>query len=156
MSSSLVRVTRKLYFDAGHRIPDHASVCRSVHGHRYTLEVTLAGPVRAQPGASDNGMVVDFADIKKIANEQIVSVWDHAFLVYRDDQPLCDFLHTLPNTRTVVLDQVPTAENLALLIFETLAPAYRAAFGNQLFLQKVVLYETPNCSAEVSHEAASG
>ena len=38
-----MRITRRLEFDAGHRIPDHASQCRHLHGHRYALEITLSG-----------------------------------------------------------------------------------------------------------------
>ena len=42
-----VRITRRLEFDAGHRIPNHASQCRHLHGHRYAIEVTLSGEVRS-------------------------------------------------------------------------------------------------------------
>ncbi|MDP2056292.1 MAG: 6-carboxytetrahydropterin synthase, partial [Thiobacillus sp.] len=35
-------ITRRLEFDAGHRIPNHASQCRHLHGHRYALEITLS------------------------------------------------------------------------------------------------------------------
>lgn len=148
-SLSGVSITRRLAFDAGHRIPDHGSVCRSVHGHRYTLELTLTGPVSQRPGQADSGMVLDFADVKRIAHERIIDRWDHAFLVYEHDQPLRGFLESLPGNRTVVLDRVPTAENLATIIFELLAPAYQQVFGDSLSLSKVVLYETPNCWAEV-------
>ena len=37
----MLTITRKLEFDAGHRIPDHNSQCRNLHGHRYTLLITL-------------------------------------------------------------------------------------------------------------------
>ncbi|MHB8760606.1 MAG: 6-pyruvoyl trahydropterin synthase family protein, partial [Thiobacillus sp.] len=35
-------ITRRLEFDAGHRIPNHGSQCRHLHGHRYALEITLS------------------------------------------------------------------------------------------------------------------
>ena len=38
-------ITRRLEFDAGHRIPHHASQCRYMHGHRYAIEITLSGEV---------------------------------------------------------------------------------------------------------------
>ena len=41
----MITITRKLEFDAGHRIPDHKSQCRNLHGHRYTIEITLVGEV---------------------------------------------------------------------------------------------------------------
>ncbi|MCD0502689.1 6-carboxytetrahydropterin synthase QueD [Bordetella petrii] len=144
----MISVTRRLEFDAGHRIPDHRSQCRNLHGHRYVLEITLAGDVVDAPGASDNGMVMDFSDIKAIAKRHIVDPWDHAFLVYRDDGAVRGFLDSLPDHKTVVLDCIPTAENLAAVIFRTLAPHYQGHYGGQLRLARVRLYETPNCWAD--------
>ena len=119
----MISVTRRLEFDAGHRIPDHRSQCRNLHGHRYVLEITLTGDVVQAPGESDNGMLMDFSEIKQIA-KHIVDVWDHAFLVYEGDAAVRGFLDTLPGHKTVVLDRIPTAENLAAIVFETLAPHY--------------------------------
>lgn len=143
-----MRITRKLEFDAGHRIPDHASQCRHLHGHRYTLEVSLSGHVVDAAGQAINGMVMDFAEVKAIAKAAVVDRWDHAFLVYRGDRLVADFLETLPGHKTVVLDVVPTAENLARLAFRILDPLYRDTYGNQLRLERVRLYETPNCWAD--------
>ena len=78
----MITITRKLEFDAGHRIPDHNSQCRNLHGHRYTLLITLIGEVVKQDGVSDNGMIMDFSDVKELALEHLVSLWDHAFFVY--------------------------------------------------------------------------
>ena len=144
-TASAVTVTRRLEFDAGHRIPDHRSQCRNLHGHRYVMEITLAGPVVDEPGAPDNGMVIDFSDIKAIANEHIISRWDHAFLVYAQDTPVRQFLESLPGHKTVVLDSFPTAENLAREAFRILAPLYHNRYGQDLRLTRVRLYETPNC-----------
>lgn len=144
----MISVTRALHFDAGHRIPDHASQCRNLHGHRYTLEITLEGEVSEQAGASDSGMVMDFSEVKAIAKALIVDRWDHAFLVYRDDQAVRTFLESLPDHKTVVLDRIPTAENLARIAFDTLSEAYQSSFGRHLVLRRVRLYETPNCWAD--------
>src|SRR5512145_1543646 len=123
-----MRITRRLEFDAGHRIPDHASQCRHLHGHRYAIEVTLAGAIVRAEGKPINGMVMDFADVKRIVAEHVVSRWDHAFLAYRGDGAIVDFLATLPGHKTVLLDVVPTAENLAAEAFRLLAPAYRDTY----------------------------
>jgi 6-pyruvoyltetrahydropterin/6-carboxytetrahydropterin synthase len=89
-------------------------------------------------------MVMDFSDVKRIAKERVVDAWDHAFLVYRGDAMVLDFLNTIPGHKTVVLDVVPTAENLAKVAFDLLDSAYRDTFGNNLKLERVRLYETPN------------
>jgi 6-pyruvoyltetrahydropterin/6-carboxytetrahydropterin synthase len=145
-----MHITRRLEFDAGHRIPNHNSQCKHLHGHRYAIEITLSGKVIDTEGASEQGMVMDFSDVKRIAKARVVDVWDHAFLVYRGDKSVLDFLNTLPDHKTVVLEVIPTAENLARIAFELLDDAYRDTFGNELRLERVRLYETPNNWADHS------
>jgi 6-pyruvoyltetrahydropterin/6-carboxytetrahydropterin synthase len=143
-----MQITRRLEFDAGHRIPLHHSQCRHLHGHRYALEVTLSGEIINDARSSNDGMVMDFGDVKEIAKVHLIDKWDHAFLVAASDKPVVDFLDTLPGHKTVVLDAVPTAENLARIAFKILEPLYRDTYGNHLRLERVRLYETPNCWAD--------
>lgn len=143
-----IAITRRLEFDAGHRLPNHDSQCRNIHGHRYALEITLSSEVIREEGAADDGMVMDFSDIKRIANEKLVDLWDHAFLVYRGDKVMVNFLAAITGHKTVVLDVVPTAENLAQAAFTILREAYHDRFGYVLALTRVRLYETPNCWAD--------
>lgn len=149
----MLTITRKLEFDAGHRIPDHNSQCRNLHGHRYALHVTLTGALIEQEGRPDAGMIMDFSDIKALANRHLVEQWDHAFLVYEKDVAVRQFLESLPDHKTVVLDRIPTVENLAQIAFDTLKPVFASQTG--LRLTKITLYETPNCWAEVTDEAAA-
>lgn len=137
-------ITRRLEFDAGHRIPNHNSQCKHLHGHRYAIEITLSGDIITTEGQSEQGMVMDFSDVKRVAKEKVVDAWDHAFLVYRGDRAVCDFLASMPGHKTVVLDVVPTAENLAQTAFDILNGAYRDVYGNNLRLERVRIYETPN------------
>jgi 6-pyruvoyltetrahydropterin/6-carboxytetrahydropterin synthase len=146
----MITITRKLEFDAGHRIPDHKSQCRNLHGHRYTLEITLVGEVIEEEGSSDNGMIMDFSDVKALAKTHLVDVWDHAFLVYAKDTAVRSFLATIPDHKTVVIDKIPTVENLARTAFDTLRTVYHDRYGTGLRLHKLVLHETPNCWAEIT------
>ena len=143
-----MRITRRLEFDSGHRIPNHSSLCRHLHGHRYALEVTLSGDVVATRGDAREGMVMDFAEVKEIARRTVVDVWDHAFLAWREDRAVLEFLATLPDHRTVVFTAPPTAEHLAQAAFDLLEPAYRTQYGAHLTLERVRLFETPNCWAD--------
>jgi 6-pyruvoyltetrahydropterin/6-carboxytetrahydropterin synthase len=143
-------IMKRLEFDAGHRIPNHASKCRNLHGHRYALEITLVGEPIDAPGTSSHGMLEDFSDVKRLAMEHLVEPWDHAFLVYEGDTQVLALLAALPGHKTVVLPRVPTAENLVALAFETLAPIYTDRFGNGLRLERVRLWETPTCWADFS------
>ncbi|MDR0563929.1 MAG: 6-carboxytetrahydropterin synthase [Azoarcus sp.] len=145
-----MRITRRLEFDAGHRIPNHIGQCRHLHGHRYAIEISLEGEIISAPEDAANGMVLDFGEIKRIAWEKVLSLWDHAFIVWRQDARVVDFLASLPDHKTVILDAVPTAENLAAEAFNILDAAYRDVWGNVLRLERVRLFETPNCWADAT------
>ena len=145
-----MQITTRLEFDAGHRIPNHKSQCRNLHGHRYALEITLSGDIINQE-ISENGMVMDFSDVKRIARESVVDVWDHAFLVYAKDVEVLNFLNTLANHKTVIFPSVPTAENMAAEAFKILKNQYQDTYGNHLKLARVRLYETPNSWADATN-----
>ena len=143
-----MRITRRLEFDAGHRIPHHASLCRHLHGHRYAIEVTVSGEIVATDSDPEQGMVADFAGIKTLAQQHVVEPWDHAFLAYAKDTVVVDFLKSLPGHRTVIFDAPPTAEHLAETAFHILERALAAAYGKRIRLERVRMYETPNCWAD--------
>ena len=130
-------------------MPDTASPTTTASANTCTAIATpsrsrLSGDVITTEGVSEQGMVMDFSDVKHIAKQHVVDAWDHAFLVYRGDKVVLDFLNTLPGHKTVVLDVIPTAENLAKVAFDLLQDAYHDTYGNHLRLERVRLYETPN------------
>ena len=96
-----MRITRRLEFDAGHRIPNHNSECRHLHGHRYAIEVTVSGDMVTADGDAEQGMVTDFASVKSLMQQHIVAAWDHAFLAYAKDEVIVDFLHVVDRMRTI-------------------------------------------------------
>ena len=143
-----MRITRRLEFDAGHRIPNHESQCRHLHGHRYAIEVTVSGDIVIAEGAAEQGMVADFSGVKSLVHKHIIESWDHAFLAYAKDQVVVDFLHSIPGHRTVLFDAPPTAEHLSLVAFRLLEHAFAGAYGKRICVERVRIYETPNCWAD--------
>jgi len=143
-----MRITRRLEFDAGHRIPNHNSQCRHLHGHRYAIEVTLSGQVIATAGAADQGMVLDFSAVKAITQQHVAEPWDHAFLAWRQDEAVVAFLAGMPGHKTVLFEAPPTAEHLAQTAFDVLEPLFQNHYGNGLQLERVRIFETPNCWAD--------
>ena len=143
-----MRITRRLEFDAGHRIPNHASLCRHLHGHRYAIEVTVSGAIVATEGDSEQGMVADFAGVKALVQQHVVEPWDHAFLAYARDHAVVAFLRSIPGHRTVLFDAPPTAEHLALTACGILERAFARAYGKRIRIERVRIYETPNCWAD--------
>ena len=139
-----MEITTRMEFDSGHRIPSHKSSCKNLHGHRYAIEVTLKGEIIDKENDSDYGMVMDFKDAKELIRKTIVEPWDHAFLVYEKDLEVIHFLNSLKGHKTVILDKVPTAENMALIAFNLLKNVFVKTFQNDIVPIRVRLFETPN------------
>lgn len=152
-----VEITRRVEFDAGHRIPHHASKCRNIHGHRYRLEATVSGPVLEARGESDDGMIVDFGLLKQVMNTWVADKWDHAFLCWEGDGGMLGILDAahdeIGHHRTIIMPDVPTAENLAQAAFRLIDGGLRQVAA-PFELVRVRLYETPNCWADATKEGA--
>jgi len=122
-------VTAKLTFSAAHRLHnprfdakwnrDMYDKCDNPrgHGHNYTLEVSVEGPIDP-----DTGMVIDLKKLKDIMRRAVIDRVDHTNL--NED---VDFLR----------DVIPTAENLAVEFWKQLAP--QISEGR---LRRIVLHET--------------
>jgi 6-pyruvoyltetrahydropterin/6-carboxytetrahydropterin synthase len=97
-------------------------------------------------------MVMDFSEIKALAHLHLIDPWDHAFLAYSGDYTVVNFLRAIPRHKTVILDCVPTAENLANKAFEILERVFDDRYEGRLRLERIRLYETPNCWADAVRE----
>lgn len=135
-----VAVCKIFTFDAAHQLVGHHGKCANLHGHTYKLEVVVKGPVVNEAGASSEGFVIDFQDLKKIVNERIVDQWDHSFLAMGNEA----VLETLDrsNSKVTLLGFRTTAENLSAYICYELKQAGLSVYS-------VKLWETPTAWAEV-------
>ena len=145
------QITRKLEFDAGHRVLGHESKCKHIHGHRYVAEVTVEAKE-----LDSISRVVDFSVVKTLVGGWIDEYWDHNLILNENDplvmeankQPIESTEHYLkrivgrlpyliPNLEN------PTAEVMAKILFhkaQELLP--------NLAVTHVRLYETPACWAD--------
>lgn len=99
-----MKIAKEFDWEMGHRLPFHKGKCKNLHGHSYKLIIELEG------GLDENGMVLDFYDVKKIV-APIIEKLDHAFLVYKEDKELVEALKKL-NSKYVETKFQPTAENI--------------------------------------------
>lgn len=141
----MTTATIRLGFDSAHRLPNHHGKCANLHGHRYELEVTVTGDVKRQAGASDNGMLCDFAELKKTIKDCIVDPLDHKALLEVGDKCLTG------DMPVIWFNDPPTAECLAQYIFDTLESEIRKDWATLwVELHNVRLFETPNCWVDVT------
>lgn len=136
-------ITRRFEWDMGHRVTNHASKCQNLHGHRYVALVTLSADLVDTHGASDEGMVQDFAEVKERLGAWIDAEWDHGFMVWERD-PLASMLHAT-DTKVMVVPFVPTAENIAGELLRVASDLLGPV------VERVVVYETPNCTASAEY-----
>tara|TARA_B100001250_G_C19781510_1_gene782066 strand:+ start:601 stop:1050 length:450 start_codon:yes stop_codon:yes gene_type:complete len=144
----VTRIRRYVETDTGHRVPNHKSKCKHLHGHRYRFEAEIEGDVVSVSGVSDEGMLMDFSDVSEILTREIHDVIDHAFIVYKDDATVLSALENMGDEhRTLVVDFIPTAENLAKWAFEQVQPHIISTYGNKLKLVAMHVRETPKSTA---------
>ena len=139
-----MKIVKIIQWDMGHRVLNHRSICKGLHGHRYKAEICVEGALVEQEGISEEGMVIDFADIKKIAQEFIQGELDHAFMVWEKDKELLDFFENSAGHKPVIVPFTPTAENVAVFIFNKLKNKFADIFKTGLHLHSVKLWETPS------------
>lgn len=135
---SMIECTRRIEFDAAHRVIGHENKCKYVHGHRYVLEITAESS-----SLNDLGMVVDFGQLKAVMKEWIDKNLDHNIILSREDEELGKFISSHTGQGVYYIDTNPTAENIALHIKDDVVPGL---FKGEVFkISKLKLFETPNC-----------
>ena len=131
----------------GHRVLNHRSVCKGLHGHRYKAEICVSGDLVSDINVSEEGMVVDFADIKKISKDFIQEKLDHAFMVWEKDEELLSFFKNSDGHKPVIVPFTPTAENVASYIFHEIQDKFQDRYETGLKLHSIKLWETPTSYA---------
>lgn len=108
------------HFSAAHSIRGHPGRCSQLHGHNYRVVVTVTAE-----RLNDQGMVIDFADLKAICQRAI--------------DPLD---HTVLNELVPFEAVNPTAEELARHIFGLIAGELSTMSEARVKLDRVSVYES--------------
>ncbi len=125
----MYRLTVSKRFAAAHRLVNYRGQCARLHGHTWTVEVSVGGNK-----LDSCGMLVDFRTLKELVGK-IVEELDHSCL---NDLP--------PFNRN---DYNPTAENLARYIFDKLKPL----LPPDLIISEVRVWESPDVCASYREDA---
>lgn len=131
MTRIMIKTTKSFTFDAAHFLPSHKGKCANMHGHTYRLDVTVVREHgKLSNHGSDEGMVIDFADLKAIVKAEVIDKLDHKVL-------------------NDVLPFRTTAENMVAHIFEVLTDKFQSS---GVSVDRIKLWETPDSYAEACHE----
>lgn len=134
----MITCTRRIEFDAAHRILNHESKCKMLHGHRYAVEATFVAN-----NLDDLGRVIDFGEIKEVLGKWIDDNFDHNTILSIKDKALGNEIEKQTGQKIFYLDENPTAENIAKFLHEKICPQLFA--NKNVQCKKIRIYETPNC-----------
>lgn len=112
---SKIRITKQFSFESGHALYGYDGKCKNIHGHSYQLDVTVIGQPITDPEDVKYGMVIDFTDLKRIVNQEIVSVFDHA-MVFNKNTPHLELANDLASRGhdIILVDYQPTSEMMVI------------------------------------------
>ena len=129
----MYEIVKHIDFCFGHRLIDYQGKCNQPHGHNGRVEIRLASDT-----LDEMGMVADFRDVRHSIQTWIDEHLDHRMILRRDD-PLVEAIQAL-GQHAYLIDDNPTTENLARLVFEQ-----TRALGFPVIA--VTLWETPDSHA---------
>lgn len=115
-----VKVGKSFTFESAHHLLNYCGPCECNHGHSYSLNVVLYGPLNR-----DTGMVIDYKQLKAIVQKYVIDVFDHTTI---NDKMDCN----------------PTAENMLFFIWEKLEKE-----GLVKGLYEISLNETATSTASI-------
>lgn len=141
----MIRITKIFTFETAHVLYNYDGKCKNMHGHSYKLFVTVKGNPIDDINNVKNGMVVDFGDIKKIVNAEIIDVWDHSVLV-NGNSPHHELGKDLENKghKVIFCNYQPTCENMLYEIAEKI----KHQLPETVTLAYLKLHETENSYGE--------
>ncbi len=142
-----IAVTKRIEFDAAHRLFGYGGKCQNLHGHRYVAEIAISG---TQNDLRDEGMILDFSFMDLLFKTWIDDHWDHATLLHSKD-PILQTLITY-DLKVFPFDSNPTAEVMAVFLFGLATSKLRSnlvpEWKDLLSVDRVRIYETPNSYAD--------
>ena len=109
-----IRITKEFRFEMAHALYGYDGPCKNVHGHSYQLNVTLIGEPIDDSSDVKFGMVMDFTDLKKIVNDEIIDQFDHALVVNKNSPHKELANHEQWAGKIILADYQPSCENLLL------------------------------------------
>lgn len=142
---SKIRLTKSFTFETAHALYGYDGKCKNVHGHSYKLYVTVIGSPIEDNTNVKFGMVIDFGDLKKIVNEEVIDLFDHAILLNKNT-PHLELGNDLiaKGHQVIMVDYQPSCEKMIVDIAEKI----KGRLPNNVGLHSLKLRETETSFAE--------
>lgn len=144
INNSVIRLTRQFSFESAHALWNYDGPCRNIHGHSYILFVTVKGKALAGENEPKQGMLLDFTDLKKIVNETVIDIFDHALVVNGNTPHKELSIAAGISEKLIPVPYQPTCENMVVDFAQRIA----SALPNHVQLFSLRLHETASSYVE--------
>lgn len=139
-----IRVTKEFNFEIAHALWNYDGPCANIHGHSYRMFVTIIGEPMQNDKNPKNGMVIDFGDLKKIVNQEIIFPLDHAIILSHKAFESLQCTNNQMFKKQYIVDYQPTCENMVVDFAYKILKKIPAG----LKLYSIKLHETATSFAE--------
>lgn len=109
-----IRITKIFTFEMAHALSGYKGLCKHIHGHSYQLEVTIKGKPDNRSDHSEEGMVLDFSELKAIVQQEIIQPLDHALMLKKGSIPAFADSESELFGKVVWVSWQPTCENMLI------------------------------------------
>jgi len=144
LTMSKIRLTKEFRFEMAHALWNYDGLCKHFHGHSYILRVTVIGTPITDSENPKYGMVMDFGQLKKIVNEEVVDRLDHSVVINKKSNHATFLDLPQMGERVIVTDYQPTCENMIVEMAERIS----SRLPKEVKLHSLRLNETANSYAE--------
>ncbi len=139
-----IRVTKIFHFETAHALWGYDGKCANIHGHSYSLTVTVSGPMISDTKSPKQGMIIDFGDLKDVVRKNVVEHYDHTLLL-NGNSPHAEYAAVEKGFSKIELCNFqPTCENMLIDMVSRL----KSSLPKQVSLRYARLQETTSSYAE--------
>lgn len=141
---SVIRITKEFNFEMAHALYGYDGPCKNIHGHSYLLSITVKGKPIKEKKNPKFGMVIDFSELKKIVEKNIVQPFDHSLVLNKNTPHKAVGDKSNLFEKIILVNYQPTCENLLI----DFVARIRKNLPEKIRLHHLKLRETPKSFAE--------
>ncbi|MEB2785336.1 6-pyruvoyl trahydropterin synthase family protein [Algoriphagus persicinus] len=127
----MISLTKKIEFEAAHRLSNYQGSCSGIHGHTYKLAATVRGLIDP-----DTDMILDFKTLKSILQLSVLDPLDHALIL--KENPENRRIFSAYTGKITWMESEPTSERM----IEWMSIKIKALLPSTIELIELQLYET--------------
>jgi 6-pyruvoyltetrahydropterin/6-carboxytetrahydropterin synthase len=142
----MYRIAKTFHVPVGHRLSKHKGACKNFHGHNLKVMVVLSSET-----LDSNDMLIDFYKLKKIVNNSILNLLDHACILNINDKKNDKYMRE-NDYKVFTIECDPTSETMCRIIYEEIDTTFKSnkKIRKSIQIDSIRIWESDDSWAEYS------